>query len=327
MRTRSGIDLRPHGRFIAGALACALALTAGGCGSFTAGVEEPDIQAEARTVASQVRVGESRREQVRDLLGQPRYANTELGIELYASESSDASTEWLVVGIVPVPGWTQVRHYRVQSLVLYDAAGTVRGIDAGYYAEHHAQDSQFKQPDSRGVELAGFTLAVDPCPEASCLWLIAPVESSRAALQQAAPPGECVVDLARPPPGTRVELDGNVLLENLGAGPDAAPDAPVLPWYARVNVSAGTHTWRATPTANAMIATGEVARSLECRDGETTVVRFHRILGPSDDVLGRIQLRGEFETAGVETLPADARAILYAGGRAFGAVGPGATSK
>lgn len=327
MRTRSGIDASPHGRFIAGALAGALALTAGGCGSFTAGVEEPDMRAQVREVRARIVVGETQRVQVRGMLGQPRYANAELGIELYASESSDASTEWLVVGIVPVPGWTQVRHYRVHPLVLYDAAGTVRGVEAGYYAEHHAQDSQFKQPDSRSVELEGFTLAVDPCPEASCLWLIAPVESSRTALRQAAQPGECVVDLARPPPGTRVELDGNVLLENLGAGPDAAPDAPALPWYARVNVSAGTHTWRATPTANAMIATGEVTRSLECRAGETTVVRFRRILGPSDDVLGRIQLRGEFETAGVETLPADARAVLYAGGRAIGVAGPGATPK
>ncbi len=136
-------------------------------------------------------------------------------------------------------------------------------------------------------------------------------------LRQPPAPGECLIDLARPPPGTRVELDGKVVLENIGSGADASPSTPVLPWFARMSVRAGTHSLRATPTANALIATGEVTRRLDCRESEILVLRFRRILGPSDDVLGRIQLRGEFETVGVESLPEDARAILYAGGRDF----------
>ncbi len=299
------------------AVPCTLALLLSGCGSFTAGVEEPDILAEAHDVGTRIVVGETRRDQVRGLLGAPMYANADLGVELYAKESKDASTDWLVVGIVPVPGWTQVRHYRLYPLVVYDANGTVRGVDAGYYAEHYAKDQPLKVPDSRSVEVAGYTLEVDPCPEANCLWLVAPAEPSARVLLKPPAPGECVVDLARPPPGTRVELDGKLVLENAGAGPDAAPSSPVLPWFARMSVRAGTHALRATPTANALMATGEVTRSLDCREGEIVVLRFRRVLEPSDDVLGRIQLRGEFETTGIETLPAEARAILYAGGRAF----------
>jgi len=299
------------------AVPCALVLLLSGCASFTAGVEEPDILAEAHDVGTRIVVGESRREQVRGRLGAPMYANADLGVELYAKESKDASTDWLVVGIVPVPGWTQVRHYRLYPLVVYDANGTVRGVDAGYYVEHYAKDQPLKQPDSRNVEVAGYTLEVDPCPEANCLWLVAPADPSASVLRRPPAPGECVIDLARPPPGTRVELDGKVVLENIGAGADASPSTPELPWFARMSVRAGVHTLRATPTANALIATGEVTRRLDCREGEIVVLRFRRVLGPSDDVLGRIQLRGEFETAGVESLPEDARAILYAGGRDF----------
>ncbi len=304
-------------RGIAAAVPGALALLLCGCPSFTAGVEEPDLRAEASDVRTRIVVGESRREQVHGLLGPPIYADDRAGVELFASESTDASTDWLVVGIVPVPGWTQVRHYRLYPVVVYDVDGTVRGVDAGYYAEHYAKDQPLKQPDSRSAEIAGYSLEVDPCPDASCLWLVAPAEASARTLRQPPAPGECVIDLARPPPGTRIELDGKVLLENIGAGADASPAAPVLPWFAHVAVPAGTHLWRATPTANALIATGEVTRHLDCHAGEIVVLRFHRILGPSDDVLGRIQLRGEFETAGVESLPDDARAILYAGGRPF----------
>ena len=139
-----------------------------------------DLAAEATQVQSQIVTGTTTRPAVRKLLGAPIFSSPQWGVDLYRSDRADASTEWMVILLVPVPGWTEVREYRLYPLVVYSPAGVVQGFGAGRYEERHQDNSGLKAPAATSADVLGFTVTVEPCVEPSCLWLVAPAERSAA---------------------------------------------------------------------------------------------------------------------------------------------------
>ena len=59
---------------------------------------------------------------------------------------------------MPVPGWTEVRKYRLYPLVVYSPAGVVQGFGAGRYEERHQDNSGLKAPAATNADVLGFTV-------------------------------------------------------------------------------------------------------------------------------------------------------------------------
>jgi hypothetical protein len=288
------------------------------CGSFTAGVEAPDLAADAARFESQVRIGETTRPQVHALLGEPLFANESWGVELYRQEQSDVATEWMVVVLVPVPGWTEVRDYRLYPLLVYTSSGVVAGLAAGRYAEHHRGDGASKSPEGMSAEVLGFMLAVDACDEPSCLWLVAPADRSVPMLRAPPAAAACVINIAKPENGLEIALDGQGLMSSSGSTYGASDALPAEPWFARITVPSGTHTVRATPTGPALAIGGELIQTIDCRGDQLFVVRVLPEFRQSTSFFSRAQLTGEIQVLhSPDAVPDDARLILFHGDRSL----------
>lgn len=288
------------------------------CGSFTAGVEAPDLASDAARLESQVRIGETTRPQVHALLGEPLFANESWGVELYRQEQSDVATEWMVVLMVPVPGWTEVRDYRLYPLLVYESSGVVAGLAAGRYAEHHRGDGAFKSPEGTSAEVLGFTLAVDACDEPACLWLVAPADRSVSMLRAPPAAGACVINIAKPENGLEIALDGQGLMSSSVSTYGASDALPAEPWFARITVSSGKHTVRATPTGPALAIGGELVQTIDCRGDQLFVVRVLPEFRQPTSFFSRAQLTGEIQVLhSPDAVLADARLILFHGDRSL----------
>ena len=296
--------------------ACCVALLATGCFGFTAGVEEPDLTAQAAQVHSRIVPGTTTRQEVRALLGTPIFESRDWGVELYRSEQTDTSTEWMVVLLVPVPGWTEVRDYRLYPLVVYSPSDVVQGLGAGQYAEHHRGDGAFKSPEGTSAEVLGFTVAVDPCDERTCVWLLAPAERSVAYLRAPPAPGHCVINLRKPENGVEVALGQQARMSSIGSGSGLGDSVPAEPWYARIPVSPGTHTLRATPTGPSLAVAGELLRTIDCRGDQLFVVHVASQFQKATSFFSRAQLTGDIQVVeSADAVPSGARAILFHGAR------------
>lgn len=297
-----------------------LALLVAGCGSFTAGVEEPDLAAQSSAVAAQIRVGESTRAEVRALLGHPAFASDAWGVELFQIEQKDLSTEWIVVLLVPVPGWTQVRDYRLYPLVAYGTSGRVEGFDVGRYAEHPGYNGTFKDATSLSATALGFTFVVEPCPQPGCLWLLAPADPGAAVLRAAPGADTCVLVVARPPGGLQVEVDDERLLETVMHRDGLQPLPGSGSWYARRVVGPGQHEVWVTPAGSATGArvSGALHWTVDCRGHGYFVIRARRHATDPARSFGPALRGSEIEVFdSPAALEEDARLILFHGGRSL----------
>jgi hypothetical protein len=308
-------------------LVALISVLVAGCASFTAGVEEPDLAAQAKATSTALHVGETTRAQARALLGTPRFADTGWGIELYAQNESDHSTEWVVVLLVPVPGLMQTRHYRLFPLLAYDPSGTVAAFDVGQYAEHPDTYPPVKVPETANAQVLGFDLEVEPCPQPSCVSLLAPVEESVTALRSPPAPGTCAVNIAMPGDALRVWLDDELLLENRTEA--TYPGAPVAQpkdrrkiakdrWFARITLLPGAHTLRTTSTAPSLYLGGSFHLTLDCRSGAYMVIRTQHQILPRENWFSRLTLEGEFAVSdSPDEIPDDARLVLFHNGQSM----------
>jgi hypothetical protein len=278
------------------------------CTEFTAGVEESDLAAKSARIESQIRPDQTTRQEVRARLGTPIFESSDWGVELYLSDD-DVATEWAVVLLVPFP--MAVREFRLYPLVVYSSSDIVRGIGAGQFAELPSQTG-FNAPGGTGVDVLGFTLALDACDEPACLWLVAPADRSVPSLRAPPAPGRCVINIAKPDNGVEVALDDRTLLRSLGWSYGGGDSVPAQPWFARVTVSPGTHTVRATPTGFALFVGGELVQTIDCRGDQWFVVRIDRHFQKASSVFNRAQLTGEVQVLdSPDAIPDDARLILF----------------
>ena len=311
---RGGGSFEPMTRIPFRLATCCTALLATGCFGFTAGVEEPDLTTQAAQVQSRIVPGTTTRPEVRARLGTPIFESPDWGVELYRSDQSDVSTDWLVILMVPVPGWTEVREYRLYPLIVYSSSDVVEGIGVGRYEEHH-MDSMgsgvLKSPGGTDAEVLGFTLAVDACDKPACIWLVAQADRSVPLLRTPPAPGTCVMNLAKPDNGVEVALDDQTLLRSTGSGSGWGDSAPAEPWFARITVSPGTHTVRATPMAPSLAVAGELRQTIDCRGNQWFVVRIVRQFQKASSFLSRERLTGEVQVLdSPDAIPDDARLIL-----------------
>ena len=301
--------------------ACSVTLLLAACGTFTAGVEEPDLSAKSARIEAEIHPGQTTREEVRARLGAPIFESLDWGVELYRSDESDASTEWLVVLMVPVPGWTEVRNYRLYPLIVYSSSGVVEGLGAGRYEEHHSGGMTSgvpKTPSGTNATVLGFTLAVDACDEPACLWLLAPADRSVASLRAPPAPGRCVLNVAKPANGVEFALDDQKLLRSIGSGSSWGDSVPAEPWFARVTVSPGAHTIRVAPTGPALAVGGELHQTIDCRGDQWFVVRVAQRFEKPTSFFSREQLTGEIQVLeSPDSIPDDARLILFHNDRAL----------
>jgi hypothetical protein len=224
----------------------------------------------------------------------------------------------MVVLMVPVPGWTEVRDYRLYPLLVYESSGVVAGLAAGRYAEHHRGDGAFKSPEGTSAEVLGFTLAVDACDEPACLWLVAPADRSVSMLRAPPAAGACVINIAKPENGLEIALDGQGLMSSSVSTYGASDALPAEPWFARITVSSGTHTVRATPTGPALAIGGELVQTIDCRGDQLFVVRVLPEFRQPTSFFSRAQLTGEIQVLhSPDAVPADARLILFHGDRSL----------
>lgn len=299
--------------------ACSVPLA--GCFGFTSGVDEPDLPARTAQLQSRILPGATTRQEVRGLLGMPIYASPAWGVEVYRSDETDTSTDWLVVLMVPVPGWTEVRDYRLYPLVVYSPAGVVESIATGSYAEHHRGgmiNGAMKSPGSANADALGFTLVVDACDEPTCLWLLAP--AARGLTDLRAPPatGRCILDLAKPGNGIEASVDDSIRLRSNGTSFGWNETLAAEPWFARVAVEPGVHTVRATHTGPSLAVGGELRRAIECRGDQLFVVRVAARFEPAGSFFGRARLAGEIEVLdSADSIPDDARLILFHGNQSL----------
>jgi hypothetical protein len=291
-----------------------------GCGTFSAGLEEPDLGAQAAGTAAAIRVGQTTRAQVRALLGEPLFADEAWGIELYEKSQTDYSTEWLFV-LVPVPGWVQAREYRLYPLIVYDPGGLVAALGIGQYAERHREDEALKVPWSESGEALGFTLELEACPEPACLRLLAPREAGISVLRSLPEPGSCALDIAIPASGIQIELDGRRTLVGPRWHYDYDKSAVPEPWFTRQVLRPGSHELRAKRSSWGA-PPGEINRTITCRGGEIFVVRAETGVQPAKSFLGHATREGEFKVVdSPAAIPDDARLILFHDGRSL-AAGP-----
>lgn len=291
-------------------LACSVALLLTACFTFTSGVEEPDLASESARVASQIEVGQTTRQEVRRLLGTPIFEDPSWGIELYRSKHTDMSTEWLVAPL-PVPGWVKFVDYRLYPLIVYSSSDVVEGIGAGRYTEDNVEDGP-KRPRGTGAEVLGITLAIDPCEEPWCLWLLAPADRSVPTLRAPPAPGRCVINIRSPDQGVKVALDDRTLLRRMVPGSQCCDFIATGPWFVRVTVSPGKHEVRATPTRwfdrspgkHKVLATpsgwpdgvDSLVQTIDCRGDQWFVVSIAREIEVLDSP---------------DAIPEDARLILF----------------
>lgn len=294
--------------------ACSVALLLTACAEFTAGVEESDLAAKSARIESQIRPGQTTRQEVRARLGTPIFESSDGEVELYLSDV-DVATDWMVVMFVPYP--MAVREFRLYPLVVYSSSDVVQGIGAGQFAELPSQTG-FSEPGGTGVEVLGFTLAIDSCDEPWCLWLLAPADRSIASLRALPAPGRCVINIAKPDNGVEVALDDRTLLRSLGWSNGGGDSVPAQPWFARVTVAPGTHIVRATPTGFALFVGGEIVQTIDCRGDQWFVVRIDRRFQKASSFFNRAQLTGEVRILDTpDSIPDDARLILFHNGRSL----------
>lgn len=312
---RGGGSCKPMTRISFRLAMCCTALLGTGCFGFTAGVDEPDLTTQAAQVQSRFVPGTATRAEVRARLGTPIFESPDWGVELYRSDQSDVSTEWLVILMVPVPGWTEVRDYRLYPLIIYSSSGVVEGVGAGRYEEHHMGSmgsGMLKSPGGTDTDVLGFTLAVDACDEPACLWLVAPADRSVPLLRTPPASGTCVMNLARPDNGVEVALDDQTLLRSTGSSSGWSDSVPAPPWFARVTVLPGTHTIRATPTGSALAVGGELVQTIDCRGDQWFVVRIAGQFQKASTFFSRAHFTGEVQVLdSPDAIPDDARLILF----------------
>jgi len=304
-------------RSIARTLAPFAAVLLAGCFSFTTGVEEPDLQGEATAFDATLRIGETKRPQVHELLGEPLFSSDTWGVEFYRRNQSDLSTEWLVVLMVPVPAWTQTRDYRLYPLVVYDPSGVVRGFDTGHYAEHYREEVGLKSPESADAQALGFTLVVQPCPQPACLWLLAPADMSAVILTESSAVDRCTINIAKPPNGTRILLDGREMLATSGTVSFMSDSMPAEPWFIQIAVPPGQHVLKVA-SALALAAAGELTSVMSCNAAERKFITVDREFQRPERAFGRSRLTGTIE---IHDAPPDVpegwRLILFGNGRSW----------
>ena len=285
-----------------------------GCGTFSAGLEEPDLGAQAADTAAAIQVGQTTKAQVHALLGDPLFADEAWGIELYEKSQTDYSTEWLIV-LVPVPGWVQAREYRLYPLVVYDPGGLVAALGIGQYAELHREDEPLKVPSSARGEALGFTLELEACPEPACLRLLAPRQAGISVLRSLPEPDTCALDIAIPASGIQIELDGRRVLVGPRWRYDYDKSAAPEPWFTRQVLRPGSHELRAKRSSWGA-PPGEINRTITCRGGEFLVVRAETEVRPATGFFGHATREGEFKVLDSPVaIPDDARLILFHDGR------------
>lgn len=296
------------------AASCFVALTAG-CYGFTAGVEEPNLAVQSAQLESRIEPGTTTRPEVRRLLGTPIFESPEWDVELYRSDQTDISTDWLGILMVPIPAWTEVREYRLYPVVVYSTSGVVQGVGAGRYEEHHKGSmgsGVLKSPDGTNADVLGFMLAVEACDEPSCIWLVAPADRSVPLLRAPPASGRCAINLAKPDNGVEIVLDDKTRLRSNGSSSGWSESVPAAPWFARITVPPGTHTVRAVPTGSSLAVAGELNQTIDCQGDQLFVVRVVRQFLKAGSPVGRAQLTGEIQVLESEdAIPDEARVILY----------------
>ena len=281
---------------------------------FTAGVEESDLAAKSARIESQIRPGQNTRQEVRARLGTPIFESSDWGVELYLSDA-DVAIEWAVVLLVPFP--MAVREFRLYPLVVYSSSDVVQGIGAGQFAELPSQTG-WNSPGGTGADVLGFTLAIDPCDEPWCLWLLAPADRSVPSLRAPPAPGRCVINIAKPDNGVQVALDDRTLLRSIGWSYGGDNSVPAGSWFARVSVAPGTHTVRATPMGLSLFVGGELIQTIDCRGDQWFVVRVARHFQKASSFFNRAQLTGEVQVFdSLDAIPDDARLILFHNNRSL----------
>jgi hypothetical protein len=115
-----------------------------------------------------------------------------------------------------------------------------------------------------------------------------------------------------------VALDQQARMSSIGSGSGSGwgDSVPAEQWYARIQVSPGTHTVRATSTGPSLAVTGELLRTIDCKGDQLFVVHVASQFQKATSFFSRAQLTGDiqvFESA--DAVPSGARAILFHGAR------------